>query len=314
MRNLTKKYLTDLIKAKAFDLGFDKIGIVKLSKFEEEEIHLKKWLENGMNAEMQYMNRNVEKRIDPNLITEGSKSAIVVLHNYFSAKVENSDKYNISQYALGLDYHSVMKNKLAILLNSLKALDATIDGRCFVDSAPILERALARNAGLGWVGKNSCLINKDLGSFFFIGEIFINLELEYDKKLGTEFCGSCSKCIDACPTKAIEFPYVINANKCISYQTIENKKEISTSLKGKYQNWIFGCDICQNVCPWNNKPVLTNEESYLTNKHINKNTNDFWENLSHEEFNALFKNTPIERTGYDNLKRNIDFLKNSSES
>lgn len=309
MRKLAKINLSQSIKAKAFDLGFENVGFADLSSFNKDEDSFQRWIDSGFNADMSYMNRNVEKRINPAFLVEGAKSAIVVAYNYYSEKIENESRYKISQYALGDDYHNIIKEKLHELLIYIQTLDKNANGRCFVDSAPILERSLAKRAGLGWIGKNTSLINKNIGSFLFLGEIFINIELNYDNEFEQEYCGACTRCIDACPTGALESPYILNANKCISYQTIENKQEIPEDLKGHFKDWIFGCDICQNICPWNNKSIVTKEKRFFNNKELLKSEASFWKNMSEEEFNKYFKNSPLARTGYRNFMRNIKFLK-----
>ena len=296
--------ITQQIKNKAQNLGFFACGITSANDLIEEKENLQNWLNKGYHAEMQYMERNFDKRISPTKLHKVTKSIIVVLQNYF-VELENSD-FKVSKYASGIDYHSIVKNKLHELLEFIKTINTEANGRCFVDSAPVLERTLAKNAGLGWIGKNNCLITKTQGSFFFIGEIFLNIELEFDPKIEKDFCGTCTKCIDACPTNALNIGE-LDANKCISYQTIENKNEISENLKGKTQNWIFGCDICQDVCPWNKKSKQTTEKEFLKNIQILNSTSDFWKNLTNQKFEKCFKNTAFERAGYDKLKGNIHF-------
>lgn len=296
--------ISQQIKNKAAELGFFACGITSANDLVSEQEHLEKWLQNGFHADMKYMERNFEKRISPTKLHESTKSIIVVLQNYF-VELENTE-LKVSKYATGVDYHTIVKNKLHELLEFIKTINPDANGRCFVDSAPVLERTLAKNAGLGWIGKNNCLITKTQGSFFFIGEIFLNIELEIDKVFENDYCGTCTKCVDVCPTKALNIRE-LNASKCISYQTIENKNEISENVKGKTQNWIFGCDICQDVCPWNKKSKQTPEKNFLKNIHILNSMPDFWKNLKESDFKTHFQNTAFERAGFDKLKGNISF-------
>jgi epoxyqueuosine reductase len=296
--------ISQQIKTKASELGFFACGITSAEDLISEQKHLKIWIEKGFNAEMKYMERNFEKRISPSKLHIGTKSVIVVLQNYF-VELENSE-FKVSKYASGIDYHAIIRNKLHELLEFIKSINPVANGRVFVDSAPVLERTLAKNAGLGFIGKNNCLITKNQGSFFFIGEIFLNLDLDFDKAIEKDYCGTCTNCIDACPTNALNIRS-LDANKCISYQTIENKNEIPNLLKGKTQNWIFGCDICQDVCPWNKKSILTTEKEILKNLEILNSKTDFWKNLTKTDFKKYFKNTALERAGFEKLKGNIEF-------
>jgi len=264
--------ISQQIKNKAIELGFFACGITSANDLVPEQEHLEKWLKKGFNADMKYMERNFEKRISPTKLHEGTKSIIVVLQNYF-VELENTE-FKVSKYASGVDYHTIVKNKLYELLEFIKTINPEANGRCFVDSAPVLERTLAKNAGLGWIGKNNCLITKTQGSFFFIGEIFLNIELEIDKVFENNYCGTCTKCIDFCPTNALNIRE-LDARKCISYQTIENKNEIPTEIKSKTENWIFGCDICQDVCPWNKKSIQTTEIEFLKNIQLLNSKTDF---------------------------------------
>ena len=298
---------SEKIKEYAKQIDFDAVGIVSADFLSEEKNNLNNWLKNGYNAEMDFMNRNIDKRLDPRELVDNAKSVIVVLKNYFPEKHQIKNTYKISKFSYGNDYHHVIKNDLRKLFNFINDEIQPIKGRIFVDSAPVLEGAWAKKAGLGWVGKNSLLLTKK-GSFFFIGELIIDLELESETVDYKSFCGTCTKCIDACPTNAIVEPYIVDANKCISYQTIENKGDIDISLKGKFENWIFGCDICQDVCPWNKKSTPTNEKHFKITDLLQNLTKKEWQNLNRESFNNIFKNSAISRTKLSGLKRNIEFI------
>ncbi len=299
------------LKHKIQSLGFLDHAILPVSFLAEEEPHLKAWLENDMHGEMGYMNRNVDKRLNPSLLVENAKTIIVVLLNYFPESTQDDPTAPVlSKYAYGTDYHFVMKDKLKELLQFIQQEIATCSGRPFVDSAPVLERAWARKAGLGWVGKNSNLISPEHGSFFFIGELIIDIELPYDDpKLVRDHCGRCTKCIDACPTKAIVDERVVDARKCISYQTIEVRGEMDDNLKGQFENRVFGCDICQDVCPWNLKSEPHNEAGLKPHPKLLTLQKQDWENMERPLFNELFKNSAVKRTGYKGLLRNLQFLK-----
>ncbi len=298
------------LKQKIQSLGFLDSALLPVSFLEEEETHLKTWLGNEMHGEMGYMNRNIDKRLDPSLLVENAKTIIIVLLNYFPKSTQEDQTAPVlSKYAYGTDYHFVMKDKLKELLKFIQEEIAPCSGRPFVDSAPVLERAWARKAGLGWVGKNSNLISPHHGSFFFIGELIIDIELPYDNpKLVRDHCGRCTKCIDACPTKAIVAGRVVDARKCISYQTIEVRGEMDTNLKGQFENRVFGCDICQDVCPWNLKSEPHNEAGLKPHPKLLTLQKQDWENMERPLFNALFKNSAVKRTGYKGLKRNLSFL------
>lgn len=257
---------------------------------------------------MEYMERNVEKRLNPIFLVENCKSVISLLYNYYTTDKLSPSGYKISKYAYGIDYHFVIKEKLRELESVLKSLDETIQIRYFVDSAPVFERFWAQQSGLGWIGKNTCLISRRHGSFFFIAEVISSLELEYDEP-AADYCATCTKCIDACPTNAILPGKLIDSNKCISYQTIENKGEIDPQLKGKFNNYIFGCDICQDVCPWNRKAVSHQEPKFNLNTHLKELSSDDWHNLSQEKFNTIFGKSAVKRTKYSGLMRNIEFLR-----
>ena len=300
--------LTNDIKTKAKTLGFMSCGISKAGFLEEEAPKLEYWLNKNMNGEMSYMERNFDMRLDPTKIVEGAKSVISLTYNYYTEKTYKDSNFKISKYAYGNDYHFVIKNKLKDLFEYIKEKTGDINGRVFVDSAPVLERAWAKKSGLGWIGKNTNLISKKNGSFFFLCEIILDLELEYDH-IDTDHCGSCTACIDACPTNAIVEPYVVDGTRCISYYTIELKNNIPDYAKNTYDDWIFGCDICQDVCPWNRfskphkEPLFNSDDEFLS---INKND---WIEMTKETFNKVFKNSAIKRAGFDGIKRNIEFIK-----
>ncbi len=283
-------------------------GISKAGFLEEEAPRLEKWLKKGMQGKMSYMENHFDKRLDPTLLVDGSKSVISLLLNYYSTDLQPDRAPKISKYAYGEDYHYVIKDKLKELLNSINDEIGAVSGRAFVDSAPVLDRAWAKKSGLGWVGKNSNLINKQSGSFFFLAELIIDLDLEYDGPV-KDYCGSCTKCIDSCPTDAIIEPYVVDGSKCISYFTIELKESIPQNMKGKFDNWAFGCDICQDVCPWNRFSKTHSEPAFMPNDKIMKMNAKEWEEITEEIFEHVFKNSPIKRTKFKGLKRNLDFLK-----
>ena len=305
--------ISDLIKEKAKALGLTDCAILPVTILAEEKEHLATWLDEGMYGEMAYMNRNADKRLNPNLLVENATSIIVVLLNYYPEKSqEDSSAPVISKYAYGTDYHFVLKDKLKELLRFINEEIAPCSGRPFVDSAPVLERAWARKAGLGWIGKNSNLISLHHGSFFFIGELIIDIELPYDTpKPVTDHCGRCTKCIDACPTKAIVADRVVDARLCISYQTIELKGELDESLKEKFENRVFGCDICQDVCPWNLKSEPHPEPNFAPHPKLLQLNAEEWKNMDRPLFDELFKSSAVKRTGFDGLKRNLKFIQDA---
>ena len=303
--NLKKKY-SDFIKNKSIELGFISCGISKSGFLENEIGRFESWLKDNYHGQMSYMERNFDKRMDTTKLVAGSKSVISLLFNYYPSKEINNDSFKISKYAYGKDYHLIIKDKLKSLLSSMRNEIGEIDGRVFVDSAPIMEKAWAKKSGLGWIGKNTNLISKKTGSFFFIAEIIVDLELEYDNEV-TDHCGSCTACLDACPTDALYEPYKIDASKCISYFTIELKEQFPNDLKKDFNDWIFGCDICQDVCPWN-KFSIPNKEPLLNPKNeINQYSKKDWLELTDEVFKVVFKETPLERTKFKGLKRNIQY-------
>ena len=303
--------ISNSIKAKAKSLGLLECVIIPADSLEEEKEPFQNWLNNSLHGEMSYMARNIEKRLDPRLLYENAKTIIVVLQNYFPKNRQtDSTAPVLSKYAFGTDYHFVMKDKLKELLQFIQQEIPNCNGRPFVDSAPVLERAWARKAGLGWIGKNSNLISVEHGSFFFIGELILDIELPYDDvKLVQDHCGNCTKCIDACPTKAIVTDRIIDAKKCISYQTIELRGDIDDSLKGKFENRVFGCDICQDVCPWNLKSEPHNEPNFEPHEKLLQLSVNDWHKMEKPFFNELFRNSAVKRTGFKGLTRNLEFLK-----
>ena len=298
------------IKHKAAELGFFACGISKADFLPEDDKRVRNWLDKGFNAEMVYMENHFEKRLDPIKLLEGAKSVISVLFNYFPKEIiPSKDNYKISKYAYGKDYHFVMKDKLKELLIFIEEETGETNSRAFVDSAPVLDRAWAAKSGLGWIGKNTNLINKKQGSFFFVGEIITAVELDYSDMPIPKSCGHCTKCIEACPTHALR-PYEVNANRCISFLTIENKADVIPSeLKGKFEDWIFGCDICQDVCPWNRFSIANIEPAFEPNEQLINMRKTDWENLTEDQFRDIFKGSPVKRTKYKGLMRNIGFVK-----
>ena len=300
---------TELIKNEAKRLGFLSCGISKADFLEEEAPRLEQWLNKNMHGEMQYMENHFDKRLDPTKLVEDSKSVVSLLLNYFPSN-EPQDKTapKISKYAYGADYHIVIKEKLKRLLEFIYEEIGEVSGRAFVDSAPVLDKAWAAKSGLGWVGKNSNLITKDTGSFYFIAELIIDLPLNYDNPT-TDHCGTCTACIDACPTKAIVDPYVVDGSKCISYFTIELKNELPSSMKGSFDNWMFGCDICQDVCPWNRFSKAHSEPLFNPKDKLLSMSKSEWEEITEELFQEIFKKSAVKRTKFSGLTRNINFLK-----
>lgn len=299
---------SEKIKQAAAIIGFTDCKIAPADELSEDARNLKTWLSDGMHADMHYMENHFEKRTNPEKLLPGSKSVIVVLLNYYPAnKLPDKNNFQISKYAYGRDYHKVMKNKLKKLQKTIHDDIVAHEARVFVDSAPLLEKALAGKAGLGWIGKNANLISPVHGSFVFIGEILLNVELKYDAAI-RDFCGSCTKCIMACPTNAIVKPYVIDSRRCISYWTIENKGSITEKFNGKFRDMIFGCDICQDVCPWNRKSKPHTIDEFKPSPDLVGMTKEKWINLEEEEFNKLFQNSAVKRTKYEGLMRNIMFV------
>jgi len=299
---------TSLIKAEAKRLGFLSCGVSKAGFLEEEAPRLEKWLNQNRHGEMQYMENHFDKRLDPTKLVEGSKSVISLLLNYFPSEQQNPDSYKISKYAYGTDYHFVIKDKLKSLLHFIQEEIGEVHGRAFVDSAPVLDKAWAARGGLGWIGKHSNLLTQQVGSFYFIAELIVDLELEYDTPV-TDHCGTCTACIDACPTEAIVEPYVVDGSKCISYFTIELKNEIPGEFEGKFDEWMFGCDVCQDVCPWNRFSKPHQEPLFNPNPELLSFTKKDWEEITEDVFKKVFQKSAVKRTKLSGLKRNIDFLK-----
>ncbi|SDR77378.1 tRNA epoxyqueuosine(34) reductase QueG [Christiangramia echinicola] len=299
---------SELIKAEAKRLGFLSCGISKAEFLEEEAPRLENWLEQNMNGEMRYMENYFDKRLDPTKLVPGSKSVISLLLNYYPHELQNEDSYKISKYAYGRDYHFVIKDKLKRLLSTLQDEIGDFHGRAFVDSAPVLDKAWAAKSGLGWIGKHSNLLSKQTGSFYFIAELIVDIDLEYDTPV-TDHCGSCTACIDACPTNAIVEPYKVDGSKCISYFTIELKDELPSSYKNQFDDWMFGCDVCQDVCPWNRFSKPHNEPLFNPHPDLLENDKKDWEEITRETFNEIFRKSAVKRTKYEGLKRNISFLK-----
>ncbi|WP_339838946.1 tRNA epoxyqueuosine(34) reductase QueG [uncultured Maribacter sp.] len=303
-----KSKWTNSIKTEAKRLGFLSCGISKSDFLEEEAPRLEKWLNKNMNGEMGYMENHFDKRLDPRLLVEGSKSVISLLLNYFPEETQVEDSYKISKYAYGQDYHHIIKSKLRQLQEFITEEIGEVNGRAFVDSAPVLDKAWAAKSGLGWIGKNSNLLTQQVGSFYFIAELIVDIELEYDYKV-TDHCGTCTACLDACPTQAIVEPYVVDGSKCISYFTIELKNELPAEVKGSFDDWMFGCDICQDVCPWNRFSKPHKEPLFNPNADLLSMTKKDWEEITEDIFQKVFKKSAVKRTKFAGLTRNIDFLK-----
>ncbi len=306
--NLKNKY-SQLIKSEAKRLGFASCGIAKADFLEDEAPRLDQWLKNNYHGEMSYMANHFDKRLDPRLLVDGAKSVISLTYNYYPKHQQNSGTYKLAKYAYGEDYHFVIKSKLKDLYRFIQEEIGEIDGRVFVDSAPVMERAWAKKAGLGWNGKHSLLIQKEAGSFFFLSEVIVDLDLEYDQPFKTDHCGTCTKCIDACPTDAILPNSTIDGSKCISYFTIELKNEIPNSIKGHFEDWMFGCDICQDVCPWNRFSKPHKESLFDPPSRLLEMSKRDWEEITEDVFKKVFKKSAVKRTKFNGLQRNIQFLK-----
>ena len=299
---------TRFLKRKANNLGFLSCGISKAVFLEEEATKLENWLNDGKHGKMKYMENHFDMRLDPRKLVPDAKSVISLSYNYFNENLQkDKEAPKISKYAYGNDYHKVIKEKLKILFKELQKEFGDINGRVFIDSAPIMEKAWAAKSGLGWIGKNTNLISQKVGSFYFLAEIIVDLEFENDTPV-TDHCGSCTACIDSCPTGALVKPYEIDASKCISYLTIELKDEIPSEFNGKMDNWAFGCDVCQDVCPWNRFSRKHNEPLFNPNQEMMKMGKKEWEELTEETFEVIFKNSAVKRTKYKGLKRNISFI------
>ncbi|WP_033957613.1 tRNA epoxyqueuosine(34) reductase QueG [Psychroserpens jangbogonensis] len=303
-----KQQYTQFIKSEAKRLGFISCGISKAEFLEQEAPRLEKWLKSNAHGEMRYMENHFDKRLDPTKLVEGSKSVVSLLLNYYPSEIQNTESYKLSKYAYGTDYHFVIKDKLKQLLHAIQDEIGDVQGRAFVDSAPVLDKAWAAKSGLGWIGKHSNLLTQQVGSFYFIAELIIDLDLEYDHAV-TDHCGTCTACIDACPTEAITEPYVVDGSKCISYFTIELKENIPSDFKGQFDDWMFGCDICQDVCPWNRFSKTHSEPLFNPHPELLSMSKNDWEEITKETFNKVFKKSAVKRTKFEGLQRNITFLK-----
>ncbi len=309
---MLKQSYTQIVKNIAHELGFAFCGVSKSGFLKEEAPRLEDWLNKNMHGKMHYMQNHFDKRLDPQKLVPGSKSVVSLMYNYYPSKQQDeTSSHKISKYAYGQDYHFVVKDKLKRFLQEIHSRIGEVEGRVFVDSAPVLEKAWAAKSGLGWIGKNANLINPKAGSFFFLAELIIDLELDVDGPI-KDYCGTCTKCIDACPTDAIHEPYKVDGSKCISYFTIELKEEIPKDVSGKFENWMFGCDICQDVCPWNRFSKPHNEPLFSPHSKLLGMNKTEWQELTKETFNEVFKKTAVKRTKFEGLKRNIQFLKNKS--
>ena len=304
----SKAKYTQLIKSEAHRLGFLSCGVSRVEFLEDEAPRLENWLNQNRHGQMQYMENHFDKRLDPGKLVEGSKSVVSLLYNYYTEKKQHDPTApKISKYAYGDDYHFVIRDKLKKLLNFIQEHIGEVHGRAFVDSAPVLDKVWAAKAGLGWVGKHSNLLTQQVGSYYFISELIIDLELDYDTAT-TDHCGSCTACIDACPTQAIVEPYVVDGSKCISYFTIELKNELPTSYQDKFDNWMFGCDVCQDVCPWNRFSKPHQEPLFDPHPDLLAMTKKEWQEITDEVFERIFKRSAVKRTKFSGLKRNIQFL------
>jgi len=304
--------LTRLVKLKATELGFSYCGVSEAVFLEDDAYRLDKWLKEGKQGTMAWMENHVDMRLDPRLLVPGAKSVLSLMYNYYTTATQTDAKApKISKYAFGHDYHKVIKDKLFLLLNELRSLVGNIEGRVFVDSAPVLERAWAAKSGIGWIGKNSMLINKKAGSYYFLAQVISDLALVADSPI-KDYCGTCTACIDACPTEAILPGSVIDSNKCISYLTIELKESIPAEFSNKMENWVFGCDICQEVCPWNRFSTPHNEPLFQPKNEFLDMKASAWFDINEYVFETLFKNSAVKRTKYTGLKRNLEFLKKQS--
>lgn len=309
---MNKQEITIALKEEALRLGFSACGISKATFLEEEAPRLERWLKNNHHGTMSYMERNFDKRLDPRKLVPDSKSVVSLLYNYYTDRNQSDPKSpKIAMYALGEDYHFVIKRKLKKLLEHLQTTVGDVSGRVFVDSAPVMERQWAEKSGLGWIGKNTLLLNRKAGSYFFIAEMILDLELEFDGPT-TDHCGTCTACIDACPTEAIYAPFKMDASRCISYLTIEYREEIPSEFKDKMENWAFGCDICQQVCPWNKFTTHHKEPAFEPKQELMDFSENDWHEMTEQVFEKVFKDSPVKRTKFKGLKRNLAFLKNKS--
>ncbi len=309
LKDLQKEKYASLIREEAYRLGFSFCGFSVAGFLEEEAPRMEAWLKENRHGKMGYLENNFDKRLDPRKLHEGAKSVVSLLYNYYPEEILPSENnYKISKYAYGKDYHFVVRDKLKLLMRFIHDEIGEVSGRVFVDSAPVMEKAWASKSGLGWQAKNANLINKKHGSYYFISELIIDLELPQDAA-ATDHCGSCTKCIDACPTEAIIAPYVVDGSKCISYFTIELKEAIPMSMKGKFDDWIFGCDVCQDVCPWNRFSSSHHQSLFEPHPFLKDFDKGSWEDISREIFNEVFRKSAVKRTKLEGLQRNIFFVK-----
>ncbi len=305
---------TQFTKQTAHELGFSFCGISEAAFLEDEAPRLEAWLKRGYQGKMTYLENHFDKRLDPRLLVPGAKSVVSLLYNYFPSKdLAAEGGYKVAKYAYGDDYHFVVRDLLKVFISRLRDRYGEIDGRAFVDSAPVMERAWAARGGLGWIGKNSLLLNKESGSFYFLAELILDLKLDPDGPV-KDYCGTCTACQDACPTEALTTPYVVDASKCISYFTIELKEEIPASVKGKFKDWIFGCDICQDVCPWNRFSRPHHESRFAPSEELAQMKPNEWREMTDEVFSRIFAKSALQRTRYEGLKRNIRFIEDESHS
>lgn len=309
MQYSTQELMSRFFKTRSHELGFSFCGISKAEFLEDEAPRLEDWLKKGYHGKMSYMENYFDKRLDPTLLVEGAKSVVTFLLNYYPEEHQvDSTAPKLSKYAYGKDYHFVIKDKLKTLINDFKQEFGDINGRAFVDSAPVMDKAWAKRSGLGWMGKNLNIINKSQGSFFFIGELIVDVALDYDGPV-KDYCGTCTKCIDACPTDALVAPYEIDGSRCISYLTIELKDAIPNEFKGKMDNWMFGCDVCQDVCPWNRFSKPHQEKDFTPHSDLLGMNQGDWQDLTEEVFQEVFRKSAVKRTKFAGLKRNIQFLR-----
>ncbi len=307
-RDGLKERHTAIVKQIAADLGFDFCGISEATFLEEEAPRLEAWLKKGYHGQMRYMENHFDKRLDPRKLVEGARSVVSLLYNYYPPEtLPEEDNFKISKYAYGRDYHKVIKKKLKHFMQRLQAEVGEVHGRAFVDSAPVMDKVWAKRSGLGWIGKHSNLINRKMGSFFFIAELIIDLELVPDGPI-KDYCGTCTRCMEACPTDAIVAPYVVDGSRCISYLTIELKEQLPAAFKDKMEGWVFGCDVCQDVCPWNRFARPHHEPDFLPSEQLKQMRRGDWMELTEEVFETLFRGSAVKRTAYEGLKRNIRFV------
>lgn len=307
---MTSSECSTFIKKRAGELGFDSCGISKAEKLDEEAYRLESWLNQGMHGEMAYMENHFDKRLDPTKLVSNARSVVSFTYNYFPKKDLGSqgDDYKLSKYAYGKDYHFVIKKKLKLLLADIQETYGNFNGRAFVDSGPVLERVWAKKSGLGWIGKNTLLLNRNMGSFFFLAELILDIDLDYDAPI-KDYCGTCTRCMDACPTDAFPAPYILDATKCISYLTIELRDKIPQEFSGSMEGWIFGCDICQDVCPWNKFSKPTTEAEFTPSQELMNMKSWDWEEITEDVFKEIFRKSAVKRTKFKGLKRNIEFEK-----